>query len=266
MGGAPSISWVRDGVGFEPAAAASFRRAEASWGSPIDVNSSYREYLKQLSMWAAYQDYIAGRGPYPGHGFALHPDASMHCRGLAFDSDDWTRPGFVEHMAEHGWIRTALHIEEWWHFDRQPWRDKHINDPAPAYFGGVPFEEDDMSWDEKINGGFTRDEMLAKTFWQVTDGIPGRKNDGAQVARLKRIESATRANGAAIKALAEAKGIDPTPILAAIEEVAERPLTLSAAQIDQLAERINTSPEDMKAAMREVFAEAFAGDGGDTDS
>jgi hypothetical protein len=284
MGGAPSITWVRAGVGFEPAAAASFRRAEASWGSPIGVNSSYREYLKQLSMWAAYQDYIAGRGPYPGHGFALHPDASMHCRGLAFDSDDWTRPGFVEHMAEHGWIRTALHIEEWWHFDRQPWRDKHINDPAPAYSGGVPFEEEDMPTAEEIAKAVWSFQMPA-----TSEGTPyaSEKEDAGR--RLRRgVDRASRAAvygreslvesravGSAVQVmaalLADQTGVSATDILARVEKGAREgaAAALTDEVADAIAERVAAGQLDadgVKAALRDVFMEAFTGDGGDSGS
>ena len=80
MGGAPVIETVRAGVQFTPAAAASFRRAEAGWqaktGNGIRCNSTYRDYGKQLSMWVNWNAYVAGRGPHPGHSRAVHPDAS----------------------------------------------------------------------------------------------------------------------------------------------------------------------------------------------
>lgn len=138
MGGAPSIVWLRDGVGYTPAAAASMWRLERALGRPHDCNSSYRDYNEQLSMWRAWQWYLAG-GPYPGHSRALHPDASMHCQGLADDSDDWRTPGYIELAAEFGWVRTAAgDPTEQHHFEYQSWRDNHLYEPANV--GASPFE------------------------------------------------------------------------------------------------------------------------------
>lgn len=119
-------------------------------------------------------------------------------------------------------------------------------------------EEDDMSWKEQLSDDLTAGDMLKSMYWQNTDGIPGVKKDGTQVARLKRIEARVAAGNAAVKALAEAKGFDAAPILAAIEDVAERPLSLSDEQLELLAAKINTDPAEIKAAIREAFAEAFA--------
>lgn len=136
---APVIEWIRPGVGFVAPAGASFRRAESDLGRRIDVNSTYRDYNKQLSMWRAWNAYAAGTGPYPGHSRALHPDASMHCKGLALDSDDWRTPGFISFMAERGWIRTAANDPtERHHFEYQSWRDIHRNRPASGAGIDVP--------------------------------------------------------------------------------------------------------------------------------
>lgn len=153
MGG-PVIEQIRPGVSFTPAAAASFRRAEASWvaktGRLIDCNSTTRDYGLQLSMWQAWTAWAEGRGPKPNHSRALHPDESAHTRGEGLDSDDWTTPGFIEHMAEHGWIRTAANDPtERHHFEYQSWRDQRRNDPVP--------EEDDMGLTPE------QDKMLRET-------------------------------------------------------------------------------------------------------
>jgi hypothetical protein len=142
MGGAPVIETVRAGVQFTPAAAASFRRLEARLGRRVDVNSTYRDYAKQMSMYNAWNAYASGRGPYPGHSRAIHPDMSVHCRGMALDSDDWTTPGFNTVAAEYGWIRTAANDPtERHHFEYQSWNDKHRFEPAPA---GITSTEEDM--------------------------------------------------------------------------------------------------------------------------
>lgn len=134
MGGAPVIVTIRPGVQFTPDAAASFRRAEGSWRAKtgreqIDCNSTYRDYGLQLSMYQAWTAWTEGRGPKPNHSRAIHPDFSIHCRGTALDSDDWVIPGFIAHMEEHGWIRTAASDPtERHHFEYQWWRDKHYGE------------------------------------------------------------------------------------------------------------------------------------------
>jgi hypothetical protein len=147
MGGAPQIIWLRPGVGYAPDAAASMRRLEDELGRPHDCNSSYRDYQKQLSMFDAWNRYVAsGYNPalYPGHSRALHPDKSAHCLGLADDSDDWATPGYITLASRHGWIRTAAtDPTERHHFEYFRDRDNHRYDPAPA---GA--EEDDMTPDQ----------------------------------------------------------------------------------------------------------------------
>lgn len=149
----PTIVWIRDGVGFTPAAAASFRRAEADLRRRIDVNSSYRNYQVQLDMWRAWNRYRdSGFRPalHPGHSRAIHPDLSIHCRGCAVDSDDWGRPGFNSFMAGHGWIRTAAgDPTEQHHFEYQSWRDSRAGEGPPPEKKRTTLivepEEDDMN-------------------------------------------------------------------------------------------------------------------------
>lgn len=157
---APVIEWIRPGVGFTREAAASFRRAEASWG-PIRCNSTYRDYDHQLGMWEAWEAYRTGRGPHPGHSRALHPDESMHCRGLAADTDLWTVPGFIGHMAEHGWIRTAAwDPTERHHFEYQSWRDQYRAAPAGGTSTPIAEEWDEMATKEEIKDALR--EVLAE--------------------------------------------------------------------------------------------------------
>lgn len=139
---APVIERVRDGVAFAVAASASFVRAEREWGR-IAVNSSYRDYDLQLRMWRAWNAYVSGAGPYPGHSRALHPDESRHCRGLALDTPDWGRPRFIEVMARHGWVRTAAwDPSEQHHFEYQDWNDRNRHQTAGVLH--MVSEEDDM--------------------------------------------------------------------------------------------------------------------------
>lgn len=149
MGGAPAIVWLRDGVGYTPDAAASMRRLEAALGRAHDCNSSYRDYDLQRSMFDAWNRYVdSGYNPRykPNHSRAIDPDKSMHCKGLADDSDDWTTPGYIDLAAEHGWIRTAANDPtERHHFEYQWWNDQHRNDPAPASTEASKKDEDIMT-------------------------------------------------------------------------------------------------------------------------
>jgi hypothetical protein len=165
MGGAPVIEWIRPGVGYDPDAAASMRRLEAALGRPHDCNSSYRDYLEQLAMWEAWEAWEAGRGPKPPHSRAIHPDVSMHCRGLADDTDDWTTPGYIALAAEHGWIRTAAHDPtERHHFEYQPHRDQHRNDPTPA----DPEENEEMR--DKYMWKRRKDGVIVNAIYNTMSG------------------------------------------------------------------------------------------------
>lgn len=146
MGGGPVITQLRPGVAFTPEAAASFLRAEAEWGQPIDANSTYRDWDVQMSMHLAWEAWVAGRGPKPWHSRAIHPRLSVHCQARALDSDDWTRPGFIALMSRHGWIRTAAgDPTEQHHFEYQVDKDQHRNEPAPAGVAANPIgDEDEM--------------------------------------------------------------------------------------------------------------------------
>ncbi|WP_295824197.1 hypothetical protein [uncultured Microbacterium sp.] len=135
MGGTPVIEWLRPGVGYEPAAAASMRRLEKRLGREHDCNSSYRDYSEQKRMFDAWTRYVNSGYDLrykPNHSRALNPDDSMHCRGLADDSDDWTTPGYIDLAAEYGWVRTAAwDPTERHHFEYQWRKDQHRDDPDP---------------------------------------------------------------------------------------------------------------------------------------
>ncbi|WP_217584868.1 hypothetical protein [Microbacterium sp. GbtcB4] len=130
------IETVRPGVEFTPEAAAAFRRAEAKVRAElhrdIDVNSTYRKRSTQLRMYNAWQAYIAGRGPYPGHSKALHPDdpLAFHTKGTALDSDDWVNARVVAILADNGFIRNRLYVpNENHHFEYIRARDKNHGKP-----------------------------------------------------------------------------------------------------------------------------------------
>lgn len=154
MGGAPSIVWLRPGVGYVEAAAASMARLESAfhrrYGRQRTSNSTYRDYGKQLKMWRDWTAWEQGRGPKPNHSRALHPDESMHCRGLADDTNEWTTPGYIALAADHGWIRTAAwDPTERHHFEYQERRDNHRHEGWPAGTGSTPFPRPDEEEEEE---------------------------------------------------------------------------------------------------------------------
>jgi hypothetical protein len=132
---------IRPGVTLAAPAAHAFRRLEARWGRTIDVNRSLADWDTQYALWRHWIQ--TGRPP-----FALHPDKSMHCKGLAIDSDDHVRVGFVKLAAEYGWKQSALAVGEPWHFDYLSSTDKHKGEPAGGGSQPIPEpepkKEDDM--------------------------------------------------------------------------------------------------------------------------
>lgn len=255
VGGAPIIEWVREGVGFTPAAAASFRRAEASWGSRIRCNSTYRDYGLQLSMWQAWTAWTEGRGPKPNHSRALHPDESVHCRGEALDTDLWSVPGFIAHMAAHGWIRTAAwDPTEQHHFEYQEWRDEHRFEPALA----GKQEEDDMTPEQarQLNSIFNAifrggDSMkdggksISQSLRDIQDKLAP-VTRGGQVVTLRQEIASTRT------AVIELLGRDPGSANVEVDEAA-----LAAALAPLITDQMRTlSDEDVTRLARAASDEA----------
>lgn len=124
------IETVRPGVQFVPDAAAAFRRAEAQvqeeFGRNIGVNSTYRSWDQQMSMYDAWNAYVGGWGPYPGHSKAIHPMYSRHTGGTALDSSDWGNARIRQILADNGFIRNQLHVpNEEHHFEYIRSKDKN---------------------------------------------------------------------------------------------------------------------------------------------
>jgi len=120
-----------------PAAAASLRRVDHARGKTTQVNWAGRSEAEQFALVKKY--YVRsswGEFKYDGSWWrkkpgsrvvVAKPTTSPHEPGNALDTDEWTVPGFVALMAEHGWIRTLK--SEPWHFVYFASRDKHRNDP-----------------------------------------------------------------------------------------------------------------------------------------
>lgn len=125
---------VRPGVVLEAAAAESFKRVEKRAGRRIDVNSSYRDWDEQMGHYLAYQTYLRNGKPWAP--LALHPDRSMHCKGLAIDSDDHA---LMRAAGEYGWLPTVE--TEPWHFDYFRNLDTHFGEPAFEDVKPLPIPE-----------------------------------------------------------------------------------------------------------------------------
>lgn len=130
---------------LSPSAAASLRRVDAQRGKTTPVNWAGRSEAEQFDLVKKY--YVrasSGEFKYDGSWWrkkpgsrvvVARPTTSPHEPGNAVDTDEYTVPGFVALMAEHGWIRTLK--SEPWHFVYFASRDKHRNDPVPPAEGGA---------------------------------------------------------------------------------------------------------------------------------
>lgn len=151
-------------------------------------------------------------------------------------------------LGSNGWYRT----------DPVSFLRNRMSSPAG---GNSTTLEDKMNADQEKK----LDTVLSRAGW-VKDRLAG-SVAGTSVTDLLRTNiSVSKANSAAITALADAKGIDVQPILDAINEAAARPVNVEITAEQQeaiaaaVAERVvGDDAEAVKSAVREVFAEAFAG-------
>jgi hypothetical protein len=169
------IVWIRAGVGFLQEAANSWIRLEHRLGQIIPVNSSYRDAVEQMQMYRAWQCYVAGNCAHPGHSRALHPDESVHCAGLAVDTDAWRWAGFLAVAAEYGWIQTAAwDPTEQHHLEYQAHRDQHRNEPVPPALGSaawLAYLESLEEGDEHMRYLFTKDS--GGNLWTLVNTATG---------------------------------------------------------------------------------------------
>lgn len=210
-----------------PAAAESLARIDAEAGRPLDVNSAWRDPVLQDRMYAAWLAWINGTGTQPNHGRALPSWQSIHCRGMAIDTDDWQQ--LKKLLNAHGWFQVA--DDEPWHFEYDPTRDTR--------------KDDDMFTDKDR-------ERLNHLHGLYRKGVAGKHHEGEAYAKLRVTLNNTRtllarqaAGDAALKTLADlvaaGAGMDADAILATIEKAAQEgvrealanfELTLTAADDD----------------------------------
>ncbi|WP_025105704.1 hypothetical protein [Microbacterium paraoxydans] len=142
MGGTLTKVDIGHGRGWlEAEAAKSQARIDRALGHPQQITEAGRSWEQQNEHWEHYLKY--------GAPIALHPDTpSVHQMGRAKDTDERD----VALMNDHGWYQTVYRLlngrrtlVEPWHFEYDPARDNHRNDPAPSGAGStaLTFEEDE---------------------------------------------------------------------------------------------------------------------------
>ena len=99
-------------------------------GLPSGITSAYRDPKRQ--QWL-YDQWRAG---VPGFNFALPPDKSMHCKGLALDLPVPAREWMRDHGKPYGWYGVP---NEAWHFNYVAAFDQHAHDNT----------EDDMNAEQE---------------------------------------------------------------------------------------------------------------------
>lgn len=122
-----------------PAAAAAYRRALQA-GAPDSVTSSYRDPVRQMELYQGWVNRLVG------YNFALHPDRSDHCKGVAIDlRGAAAKAWFRAWGRDYGWVFTDA--SEDWHIAYRMQYDRHLADVAPPnpITPTPPKEEDDMS-------------------------------------------------------------------------------------------------------------------------
>lgn len=113
-------------------AAASIRRIDRQLGRPADINDAGRSAAQADEN---YRRWVAYRNGGPWAPYALPASKSVHCKGLAADSDDWYTARFAAVWRDNGWRQTARYNDdrdEPWHGEYFAHLDNHRNDPTPA--------------------------------------------------------------------------------------------------------------------------------------
>lgn len=135
-----------------PAAAASIFRIDAQLGRPADINEAWRSPAKADANYAAWIAYQNGGPKAP---YALPASKSVHCLGMAADSDDWYSAAAAAVWRDNGWRQTARYPgtskDEPWHGEYFAQYDNHRNDtassgakPLPTSEAAQIVQEDDM--------------------------------------------------------------------------------------------------------------------------
>lgn len=160
------------------------------------------------------------------------------------------------HVHHEIWVNGVLMSGDnyWRYVDDQ----HYVGEGTTSGGGAIPLEDVMNAEQEK-----KLDVVLSRAGW-VKDRLAGSVSGASVTDLIRESISISKANSAAIRALADAKGIDAQPILDAIEDVAARPVVVefSDEQVDAFADAVANRQDGMdidavKTAVREVFAEAF---------
>lgn len=166
MGGTFARTDLSGGRGWlRTDAAESIARIDAALGRLLDINSAGRTPTEQQEM----VDRMHAGGP-----FALPVGTSPHEAGTAVDSDDLAHDEHVDLLADHGWIRDALHRGEWWHAVYSPERDRHKHEGTP-----MNAEQEhkldklaqDVGWLKDRIGGSYKGSPLTTLIGKIIDDI-----------------------------------------------------------------------------------------------
>lgn len=144
-------------------AAASIARIDAQLGRPADINDAGRSAAQADEN---YRRWIAYRNGGPWAPYALPSWLSVHCKGLAADSDDWYNPASAAVWRDNGWRQTARYNDdrdEPWHGEYFINLDNHRYDPPPTGGGQLP----------PLPEGKTMSDVK-QIHWTNSNGIGGR--------------------------------------------------------------------------------------------
>lgn len=129
----------------------SYNRMLAAGAPRGGVTSSFRDPVHQAYLRAQY---LAG---VPGYNFALPPEKSKHCQGLALDlagdvnNVNTPRGWFAKHGTKYGWYPVS---NEAWHFEYRANQDPSI-----------PKKENDMP--NRLWFNRSKDQALAPGKWKT---------------------------------------------------------------------------------------------------
>lgn len=176
-------------------AAASLRRIDRQLGRLADINEAGRSPEKADENYRAWIAYSTGKGPKAA--YALPASKSVHCIGLAADSDDWYNAEAAAIWRDNGWVQTALYPNdpkrnEPWHGEYRIARDNHLHDPDPTTDST---QEDDMTRQVRHPNGTIniQDEFGSDSLLDLADqGISLADLTGAMTRVLGPAEDLTR--------------------------------------------------------------------------
>lgn len=165
-------------------AAASVHRIDRQLGRAADINEAGRSPEQADKNHAAWLAFLAGGPKAP---YALPARLSVHCQGMAVDSDDWYSRGRAVVWRANGWRQTARYPndpkkDEPWHGEYFIALDQHRFDPALSGAATTPpkqEEDEDMLFicETPINGS---NDAAGRNRWICDPGAGTKRNIGGE--------------------------------------------------------------------------------------